>query len=271
MKAMRRAMRLDDATKREMILKGQPDKPDACWIWKGAEPTNQQFSIWYGHRSVRLNRLVYMIHFGPIPDDHVVSRSCGVTRCYNWAHIRLMKREAFVDERKYKPSIRTWGAPPNDVYFRHLMKLQGPSTDNKITYRGRRLTLTEFDSFFKSFAEIPISEEDRDWYVAEEERIRDERLAEEAAKVQRRFHLRGMWISTADRVAIYVRDDYTCQLCGKKCIQDDNKTHPDHITLDHIIPYSKGGADTAENLRVACRSCNVKRGNRTENEEEIYV
>ena len=266
-----KTMRLDDATKRETLLRGHPDKPNDCWVWKGTEPTNQQFSIWYGRRSVPLNRLVYMLHFGPIPEDHVVSRTCGKVRCYNWAHLKLMKRETFMDERKYKPSIRTWGAPPNDVYFRNLMKLQGPSTDNKITYRGRRLTLTEFDSFFKSFAEIPIAEEDRDWYTAEEERIREERLAEVAAKIQRQHHLRGKWISDADRAAIYLRDNFTCQLCGKKCIQDENRVHSDHITIDHIVPYSKGGAHTADNLRVACRSCNVKRGNRTENEEDIYV
>lgn len=266
-----KAMRLDDATKREMILKGRPDKPNDCWIWKGAEPYNQQFLLKYGQRTVSLNRLVYMVHFGPIPEDHVVSRTCGVNRCYNWAHLKLMKRETFMDERKYKPGVRTWGAPPNDVYFRNLMKLQGPSTDNKIAYRGRRLTITEFDSFFKSFAEVPIPEDDSEWYIAEEERISKERLAEEVAKAKRQQNLRGQWISKADRTALYARDDYTCQLCGKKCIQDDNRAHPDHITLDHIMPYSKGGANTADNLRVACRSCNVKRGNRTDNEEEIYV
>ena len=168
---MKAAVRLDDATKREMILKGRPDKPNECWVWQGTEPTNQRFLIKYGQRTVDLNRLVYMLHFGPIPEDHVVSRTCGVARCYNWAHLKLMKWDTFMDERKYEPSIRTWGAPPNDVYFRNLMKLQGPSTDNKIAYRGRRLTITEFDSFFKSFADIPIPEEDRAWYVAEEERI----------------------------------------------------------------------------------------------------
>ena len=266
-----KAMKLDDATKRERILKGHPDKPNDCWIWKGAEPSNQQFQLKYGQRIVSLNRLVYMVHFGPIPEDHVVSRTCGVTRCYNWAHLKLMKRETFMDERKYKPGVRTWGAPPNDVYFRNLMKLQGPSTDNKIAYRGRRLTITEFDSFFKSFAEVPIPEDDSEWYIAEEERISKERRAEEVAKVERRQHLRGKWISDADRVAIYVRDEYTCQLCGKKCIQDENMYHADNITLDHIMPYSKGGANTADNLRVACRSCNMKRGKRMDNEEETYV
>lgn len=34
-------------------------------------------------------------------------------------------------------------------------------------------------------------------------------------------------------------------------------------TLDHLIPTSRGGTDTLENLRIACQSCNSSRGNRT--------
>lgn len=33
------------------------------------------------------------------------------------------------------------------------------------------------------------------------------------------------------------------------------------LTLDHIKPKSKGGSDSLENLRLACRKCNLKRGN----------
>jgi 5-methylcytosine-specific restriction endonuclease McrA len=32
------------------------------------------------------------------------------------------------------------------------------------------------------------------------------------------------------------------------------------ITLDHVIPLTRGGAHTASNLRVACRSCNSSKG-----------
>ena len=37
---------------------------------------------------------------------------------------------------------------------------------------------------------------------------------------------------------------------------------PNSAEVDHIIPHSLGGTDTAENLRVICRSCNQSRGNR---------
>ncbi len=49
------------------------------------------------------------------------------------------------------------------------------------------------------------------------------------------------------------RDGHTCQYCG---IKSD-------LTLDHVIPRSKGGVDTWENLVTACNKCNVRKGNRT--------
>ena len=49
------------------------------------------------------------------------------------------------------------------------------------------------------------------------------------------------------REMIYKRDEHTCQYCGAK-----NK-----LTIDHVIPKSKGGRDTWENLVVACSKCNT--------------
>jgi len=53
------------------------------------------------------------------------------------------------------------------------------------------------------------------------------------------------------------RDGYTCQYCGYS---------GDLMTLDHIIPRSRGGQDTWENIVIACHRCNVKKGNRTPKE-----
>ena len=49
---------------------------------------------------------------------------------------------------------------------------------------------------------------------------------------------------------IYKRDKHKCQYCG--CTKD--------LTIDHIIPKSRGGQDTWENLVVACSYCNTKKG-----------
>ena len=52
------------------------------------------------------------------------------------------------------------------------------------------------------------------------------------------------------RFQILVRDDFTCQYCGRKS--------PDVVLeVDHIVPSSKGGKTEIENLQVACRDCNI--------------
>jgi hypothetical protein len=61
-------------------------------------------------------------------------------------------------------------------------------------------------------------------------------------------------IPQALRDLVMERDEYTCQRCSAT----------ENLSLDHIIPYSFGGPDTEENLRVLCRSCNSSRGNRVE-------
>ncbi|MDD3419291.1 MAG: HNH endonuclease [Candidatus Gastranaerophilales bacterium] len=56
---------------------------------------------------------------------------------------------------------------------------------------------------------------------------------------------------------ILVRDNYTCQYCGK--------THC-RLTLDHVYPKSRGGDYSWENIVAACPECNQKKGSRTPEE-----
>lgn len=50
------------------------------------------------------------------------------------------------------------------------------------------------------------------------------------------------------RENIYRRDNYECVYCGSSNIKS--------LTLDHVIPQSKGGENAWDNLVTACRSCN---------------
>lgn len=52
------------------------------------------------------------------------------------------------------------------------------------------------------------------------------------------------------------RDAYTCQYCGDKA----------DLTLDHVQPRSKGGRHSWDNVVVACRPCNQRKGDRTPEE-----
>ncbi len=58
------------------------------------------------------------------------------------------------------------------------------------------------------------------------------------------------------------RDNNQCQYCGKI-------TTP--LTLDHIIPRSRGGMDTWDNLVTACIRCNNRKGNQTPEEAGIKL
>ena len=53
------------------------------------------------------------------------------------------------------------------------------------------------------------------------------------------------------------RDRYTCQYCGQK---------GGELTVDHVLPKSRGGKSTWDNLVAACRSCNLRKGDRTPEE-----
>ena len=53
---------------------------------------------------------------------------------------------------------------------------------------------------------------------------------------------------------ILLRDEYTCQYCGKRL---------SNLTIDHVIPRRLGGSHSWENLVAACPSCNYHKGGRT--------
>lgn len=66
----------------------------------------------------------------------------------------------------------------------------------------------------------------------------------------------GRYISRGVMLKVVRRDDHVCQVCFRYV--PDNE-----IEFDHIIPVSRGGPTTVENLRVLCQRCNHKRSNDT--------
>jgi 5-methylcytosine-specific restriction endonuclease McrA len=62
---------------------------------------------------------------------------------------------------------------------------------------------------------------------------------------------------------ILLRDDYTCQYCGRK----GERT----MTVDHVIPRSKGGPSTWENLVCACIRCNNRKNDRTPEDANMHL
>tara|TARA_E500000331_G_C17001939_1_gene602406 strand:- start:7 stop:513 length:507 start_codon:yes stop_codon:yes gene_type:complete len=64
-----------------------------------------------------------------------------------------------------------------------------------------------------------------------------------------------------NRHNIFKRDQYKCQYCGQT--QD--------LTLDHLIPRSRGGKSVWTNLVTACLSCNAKKGDKLISETDLIL
>jgi len=67
-----------------------------------------------------------------------------------------------------------------------------------------------------------------------------------------------------NRRNIYARDGSRCQYCGKTFSSSE-------LTLDHIIPRSRGGEATWENIVCACMKCNVRKGGRLPKEAHMKL
>ncbi|MEM8915890.1 MAG: HNH endonuclease [Pseudomonadota bacterium] len=57
------------------------------------------------------------------------------------------------------------------------------------------------------------------------------------------------------RFNVFLRDSFTCQYCGEGFPTQE-------LTFDHVIPRSRGGRTTWENVVTACSSCNLKKGDK---------
>ena len=64
----------------------------------------------------------------------------------------------------------------------------------------------------------------------------------------------------ADRLTIYDRDNWTCQICAEPVDPNAEPRSDWYPTLDHVIPRSRGGTNDLTNLRTAHHWCNSVRG-----------
>lgn len=73
-----------------------------------------------------------------------------------------------------------------------------------------------------------------------------------------KFRVRALKIN---RQRIFKRDNHECVYCGSV----------KQLTLDHVIPKSRGGKNTWNNLVTCCFTCNLKKGNKTPDEAKMVM
>ena len=67
-----------------------------------------------------------------------------------------------------------------------------------------------------------------------------------------------------NRRNIFLRDNYTCVYCLRSLSADE-------LSVDHVMPKSRGGKETWENLVTACKPCNCLKGDRTPEEANMPI
>jgi len=72
------------------------------------------------------------------------------------------------------------------------------------------------------------------------------------------FRNRGFRVN---RNRIFRRDNHECVYCGSK----------KDLTIDHVIPRSRGGRNTWTNLVACCQKCNLKKGDKTPEEARMHL
>lgn len=60
---------------------------------------------------------------------------------------------------------------------------------------------------------------------------------------------------------VMIRDDFVCQYCGST----------EDLTIDHVLPISRGGISRFENCVTACKPCNAKKANKTCAEAQLFI
>ena len=71
-------------------------------------------------------------------------------------------------------------------------------------------------------------------------------------------------VGVTRRMEVIERDNSTCYICNTVVNFND-------VELDHLIPVSKGGNSSNENVAVSCMKCNRSRGNRINEKQLIKI
>jgi len=136
------------------------------------------------------------------------------------------------------------------VTVRRAVALLCKHTAEVVTVRDGRYDTYDFDSWRELSAFREAFEPDGDWLRAVNFDVRVPRVIrllvyDRLPKRRVRFNRRN----------IYARDGNRCQYCGRRFPTSE-------LTLDHVVPRSRGGDASWTNMVCACVACNVRKGGR---------
>lgn len=124
-------------------------------------------------------------------------------------------------------------------------------------YWSRKDTFDEYERKLNIILESDYADEALKTKAQEQiEWIATEKQKQAQKKAKRVHSMRRRTVFAQKRdelmLALIERDGYSCTECGEL----------EGLTIDHIIPLSKGGSDTLENLQLLCQRCNSAKGDK---------
>lgn len=163
------------------------------------------------------------------------------------SYCKVCVREISASRKEYK---RAWDAA-------HKNELNERSRQWAMDHKEKRSEISR-KSYLKN--RDKALEWKRKYYQENKEKYAEwERRAHEknphihlAAKSRYMARQHGCEVIPYDRKAVYERDGGRCRYCGKAT-----------KAVDHVLPLSRGGPDSFENVVLCCHSCNVSKNNRT--------
>lgn len=102
-------------------------------------------------------------------------------------------------------------------------------------------------------------------YCSEKCQSKRNRLMNELSKSTRlkRARSNGQFDADIDIYRLIERDGEQCYLCGDIVLFDVHYNNPKYPTIEHVMPISKGGTHSWDNVKVACRDCNTRKSTKS--------
>lgn len=103
-------------------------------------------------------------------------------------------------------------------------------------------------------AAVENSDEKANQIIADSDELKNTSKAYEAVLTGNMKLLQPRSFDERDKNWAYKKQNHRCAICG-------NEFELDQMDADHIIPWSKGGTTTRDNLQMLCRECNIRKSN----------
>lgn len=189
--------------------------------------------------------------YGNYSIQTVLKRFCSWRNVCNLAKLKPTNYKIVSDEDLFNEIIRLWelkGSQPTTTDIRQQKSIYSLNTYAR-HFGGFRNALSQFIKYVNA-DEKTISNYIRNNNKNIANKGKEKVLIDEKQSIK---HKTPREINLRLRYKVLLRDNFKCRICGASPSNDSSiKLH-----IDHIIPWSKGGETTIENLQTLCSKCNL--------------